>query len=232
MFVRRSLKLRDGSGGLAQPLISHETLLDCGRAEGVLALARMQAAALLRQIEAQRDTLLEEAQRQFWQRAGAQLGQWEQQRQQMWRMLEEQARILVNQALRRLLDDTPPPRRLNALLNQLARSQTEPVSAVLRCHPSVEETVQQWLDLLGESPWRLCPDESLPPDELRLVTEQGDFCIDWRTASDALLLPEDQEGLAEASGRAVKDSATSTAVSAFPVYMEPFAAPRPQRGNP
>jgi type III secretion protein L len=189
MLVRRSLELRDGAG-LVQPLITRETLRDCGRAEAVLAQAQERAEDLLRQAERQREALLQQARQQFWQQAEAQLGEWERQRQRMWDLLEEHARELVNQALGRLLDEVPAAQRIDALLAQLLRSQREPMSATLHCHPQSCAAVQQWLERHGDSPWRLHPDDSLAADELCLASEHGDFRIDWRAARDALLVAD------------------------------------------
>lgn len=188
MLARRLVEIRAGGPGLVQPLISRETLIDCGRAEALLAQAHERAAALLQEAERQAAAQLAEAQRAFWQQAEQQLKHWEQERLQMNRLLETHASQLVNQALQQLLGETPQPVRLQALLNQLLASQSEPVSATLRCHPQVRDCVQHWLDQQPATPWRLQPDASLADDEVQLSTEQGDFQLDWRAVCEALQL--------------------------------------------
>lgn len=189
MLARRLVELRAGAPRLAQPLIRRETLIDCGRAEAVLAHAQEQAAALLQEAERHAEAQLAEARQAFWQQAEHQLMRWEQERLEINRLLESHASQLVNQALQQLLGETPEPARLNALLKQLSASQSEPVSATLRCHPQVRDTVQRWLDQQPATPWRLQPDASLADDEVRLSTEQGDFQLDWRSACEALQVP-------------------------------------------
>lgn len=191
MLSQRTLELRPGSPGLPQTLITREVLLDSGHASALLEQARNQAEQVLIDAQQQRTELLERASLEFWQRANAQLSAWEQERQAMCQAFEQNATLLVNQALRCLLEKVPAATRLCALLKQLSATQNPPVDATLRCHPSGREAIQKWLGEHQDIPWRLQSDDKYPPQELVLETDEGDFRINWTSATEALLLPED-----------------------------------------
>lgn len=107
MLCRRKIDLYDSSPGQAPVLITQEMLRESAHASQMLARAKAQADEVLSQAAKQRDALLEQAQLAFWQRANAQLEQWEHQRQTLCNHLERYATSIADQALCCLLDDIP-----------------------------------------------------------------------------------------------------------------------------
>ena len=198
MLFRRKIELRPSTPGLPQTLITRQQLIDCGQVNEVLARARAQAVELLRSAQEASDALLENARCEFWQQANGQLERWQMEHATLCEELESSASQVVNQALRHLLDDLPPPARITALLEQLVRAQCPPLNATLRCHPQAREDVQQWLNTRADSVWQLQTDERLDPLTLALVTAQGDLRIDWPGTLENLLLPADNHGTDEA----------------------------------
>ncbi|MBM1193014.1 type III secretion system stator protein SctL [Pseudomonas weihenstephanensis] len=194
MLLRRKIELRADLPGLPSLLMPHQTLLDCGQAQQMLAQAHRKVDALLRAAHTASEAACEKARSEFWDMANAQLAQWATQHSALCQALESNATQVVNQALLHLLDEVPPTSRITALLAQLLRVQCPSLSTVLRCHPDAQESIQQWLSTHVENVWQLEPDESLPPLSLVLVSEHGDLHIDWFTTRDALLLPDPPDG--------------------------------------
>lgn len=194
MLVRRKIELRAGAAGLPSVLITHKELIDCGQAQCVLTRARETAKELLNRAQAESDARLEAAQQTFWERANAQLQCWQTEHQTQCKEMESNATAVVNQALHHLLDDVPPQARIAALLEQLLRTQCPPLDATLRCHPHSHAHIRQWLNTQTDTVWQLQIDERLDTQALVLATGLGDFCIDWRTTTGSLLLPEATEG--------------------------------------
>lgn len=194
MLSQRKIELRPGAPVLAQTLITRQHLIDCGQVSEVLAHARSQADELLRNAQQAADVLLANAQCEIWQQANAQLARWHMEHDSLCKEMESSARLVVNQALCHLLDELPQQTRITALLKQLVRAQCPPLSATLRCHPQAREDVQQWLSTRTDDLWQLQIDERLDPQALALITAQGDLCIDWPGAIEALLLPASAYG--------------------------------------
>lgn len=194
MLTRRTLELRPGAHGLPQVLISRQTLTDCARADEILAQARAQADQLLSRAQTAAETLLRKAHDEFWQQANAQLACWQRDHRALCQAIESSATQVVNLALSQLLDEVPPPARINTLLTQLLQAQCPPLSATLRCPPQALAQVRQWLGTCPDSLWQLQTDERLAPQALVLVTEQYDLRIDWATTSHAALIPDQDDG--------------------------------------
>ena len=194
MLSRRTIRLRPGTPGLPQTLITHENLIDCGLVKQVLAQAQAQADELLGNTQAASEDLLIKARGEFWQQANRQLECWQQAYSALCQGIESNASQVVNQTLRQLFDEVPQATRIAALLRQLLRAQCPPPSATLRCHPQALEDVRQWLDTQPDTAWRLQTDERLDTRALVLVTPGEDLRIDWATAIGALLIPVADDG--------------------------------------
>lgn len=191
MLSLRQIKLHPEAASLSQPVISRETLVDCGRAQALLENAQVQARELLLQAQQDREQLIAQARAEFWRQANTQLQRWETERQAINSAMENHATHLVNTALQQLLGEVPAPQRLNALLRQLTRAHNTQVNVTLRCDPHAYAQVQGWLTREGATAWQLQPDASLGALALVLETEEGDLRIDWGTAVSRLLLSED-----------------------------------------
>lgn len=195
MLTRRKIELRPNAPGLPHALITRQTLIDCGQAHALLARAQRMADELLGNAQQASDIRLEQAQREFWQHANAQLESWQREHGAMRDALESCATLVVNQALRHLLDDIPQPAQIGAMLKQLLSAQCPPLSATLRCHPQAHETVRQWLSSSqANTLWQLQSDERLDVQALVLVTAQGDLRLAWPAAVEMLLLPVTTHG--------------------------------------
>lgn len=194
MLARRKIELQPNASGLPHALITRQTLIDCGQAHALLERTQQMADELLNKAQQASGIRLEQAQREFWQQANAQLEHWQREHRTMLDALESCATQLVNQALRHLLDDIPQHTQIDALLKQLLRAQCPPLSATLRCHPQAHETIRQWLSSQANSLWQLQSDEHLDAQALVLVTAQGDLRLDWPAAVESLLLPVTAHG--------------------------------------
>ncbi|MEB2645709.1 HrpE/YscL family type III secretion apparatus protein [Pseudomonas canadensis] len=104
--------------------------------------------------------------------------------------LERYITGVVNQAIRHLLDETPQPQRLAALLKQLLASQVPGVNALLLCHPREIEALKHCLSRHDAARWRLQPDDTISTQTLVLKTDEGDFHINWAS----MLAPFSKEG--------------------------------------
>lgn len=187
MLCHRKIELHAHTSSLPHTLISRQTLEDSGQATSLLNRAKAQAEEQLRHAEQQREVVLEEASLEFWRRAEAQLDRWERDRQAMCNALEQYATAVTNNAIRCLLDETPNPQRLTALLKQLLASQVPPVEAALLCHPSELNVLKPLLAPPHATLWALRPDDTVPPQTLVLKTDEGDFRIDWASMFSLLL---------------------------------------------
>ncbi|NNA98757.1 type III secretion system stator protein SctL [Pseudomonas gessardii] len=185
MLCRRKIELTKDHC-LPQTLITRETLVECTQANTVLARAKTQAQDLLRQAEKERAALQENACREFWERANAQLQRWELERQAIFSNLEPIAASVTSQAIRTLLEETALPQRLNALLKQLMATQVPQTKATLLCNPSDRENVSQWLNRHTGGLWTLRPEEYIAPQMLVLETDDGGFRIDWASMVETL----------------------------------------------
>lgn len=189
MFCRHKIDLPKGSTAFAETLIPRETLANYAHAHNTLEHAKAQARQLLKRAEKQREKLLEQAGLEIWRRADAQFKRWEVERQAMYDNLERYASSIANQAIRLLLEDTPLPQRMAALVRQLMVSQMPMVKAALLCHPQELEAARQALADHNTTLWALRADDTVKPQTLLLQTEEGDFCIDWAAMRDTFLEP-------------------------------------------
>ncbi len=187
MFCRHKIDLPKGTGPFPETLIPRETLAGYTQANNALEHAKAQAKQLLKLAEKQREKLLENAGLEIWRRADAQFKRWEVERQTMYDNLERYASSIANQAIHLLLEETPPPQRMAALLKQLMASQMPVVKAALLCHPLELEAARQYLAAHNNTLWVLRADDTIKPQTLLLQTEEGDFCIDWATMHDSFL---------------------------------------------
>jgi len=190
MLCQRKIELHNHFPGPLQTLIPRQVLADCAQAGQILSRARAKANELVREAEDQRDHLLESARLEFWQRANTQLHRWELERQAMCDSLERTATCVTNQAIRKLLQDTPTVHRLNALLRQLLATQVPVIKATLLCNPLNQEHVEQWLERHCDVAWALRSEENLAVQTLVLETDEGGFCIDWNHALEGLLMTQ------------------------------------------
>ncbi len=185
MLCRHTIELLNGAAGLPRRLIPREELKDWEQANQLLRRANAQADELLNQAARKCEALQQEASLKIWQRADAQLKQWDLDRQAMCDHLEHYATAITHQAIRCLLDDIPPPQRLAALLKQLLASQVQEIDATLLCHPQDLEEIKQCLAQRNATYWKLHTDEAVLPQTLVLKTDEGDFRISWRSLLEA-----------------------------------------------
>ncbi|WP_347170277.1 type III secretion system stator protein SctL [Pseudomonas salmasensis] len=183
MLCRHTIELRSDASGARASLIRREELAHWEHATHLLSGAKAQADELISMAEKKCEAMLEQASLDIWQRADAQLQQWERDRQAMCDNLERYATAITNQAIRCLLDETPAPQRLAALLKHLLESQVQEVSATLFCHPLDLEEIRQGLARHKSRTWKLSADDTVHLQTLVLKTDEGDFRISW----DAML---------------------------------------------
>ena len=169
MLCRRKITLPPDAHSLSHGLIPREVLADCTQAEHLLTRAKAQADALLNRAQLSREALLEQAGQAFWQRANAQLHRWENEQKALCDNLERYITGVVNQAIRHLLDETPQPQRLAALLKQLLASQVPEVNALLLCHPREIEALKHCLSRHDAARWRVQPDDTISTQTLRYI---------------------------------------------------------------
>lgn len=190
MLCHRKIELCPNSPRLPQPLISRETLVDCGRADQLLRQTKERARRLLRQAKQQCEEQRNEASHEFWERANRQLKHWQMERELMCNALEQSASKLTNQALRCVLEEVPSDQRITVLLRQLLEIQSPAPDMTLRCHPLVRNDVMRWISEQENTLWNLQSDDTLDTQGLVLETSEGDFRIDWASSMEVLLLPE------------------------------------------
>jgi type III secretion protein L len=191
MLCRHTIELLNGTAGSPRSLILREELKDWEQANQLLRHANAQADELISQATRKCEVLQQEASLKIWQRADAQLKQWDLDRQAMCDHLEHYATAITNQAIRCLLDDIPPPQRLAALLKQLLASQVQEIDATLLCHPQDLEEIKQCLSQRNATYWKLHTDEAILPQTLVLKTDEGDFRISWRSLLEAFFNTSD-----------------------------------------
>ncbi|MGY2361831.1 type III secretion system stator protein SctL [Pseudomonas azotoformans] len=186
MLCRHKIELSSPSPHLLLSMIRREELANWKQANQLLHDANIQAEGLIRSTEEKCKVLLEKASLQIWQRADAQLMQWVRDRHAMCEKLEHYATVIINQAIRHLLDETVAPQRLAALVKQLIKSQVHEVSATLMCHPHDVEEITQCLVSHGTTLWKVNADNSIRAHTLVLKTDEGDFHISWSDMCEAL----------------------------------------------
>ncbi|WP_025856541.1 type III secretion system stator protein SctL [Pseudomonas sp. CHM02] len=187
MLCRRTINSPGGKPALSGSLISCETLASYTQADDVVEQAKAGAEQLLREANKQREDMLEKAGLEIWQRADAQLKRWEADRQALCDNLERYATAIANQTIYLLLEETPAPRRISALIKQLLGCHVPAIKATLVCNPYELETVRQYLESCRCHHWTLRAENTLEPQTLILNTEEGDFRIDWISMVNALM---------------------------------------------
>lgn len=195
MLCRHKIELSGPSPRLAHSMIPREELANWKQANQLLHDANAQAEGLVRLTQRKCEVLLEKASLQIWQRAEAQLMQWERDRHAMCENLEHYAALIINQAIRHLLDETVAPQRLAALVKQLIKNQVHQVSATLMCHPHDVEEITQCLANYGTTLWKLNADNSIRSQTLVLKTDEGDFHINWNDMYDVLCQQSKDRGI-------------------------------------
>lgn len=191
MLCRYKISSPGGAPPLPGSLISCETLASYTQASNVVDQAKAEARQLLNTAHAQREALLEKVSVEVWQRANAQLKRWEIERQALCDSLEQYATSIANQAIHLLLEDTPAPQRMAALIKQLLASHVPAVKATLVCHPLELEAVRACLTNRGSTHWTLRADDTIKLQSLILTTEEGDFRIDWTSLINIFMKPDD-----------------------------------------
>ncbi|MBK3434927.1 MULTISPECIES: type III secretion system stator protein SctL [unclassified Pseudomonas] len=196
MLCRHTIELRNDASGARGSLIKREELAHWEHANHLLSHAKAQADELISMAEKKCEAMLEQASLEIWQRADAQLKQWERDRQTMRDNLEHYATSITNQAIRCLLGETTAPQRLAALLKHLLESQVQEVSATLLCHPLDLEEIRQSLTRHKSNAWKLSADDTVHLQTLVLKTDEGDFRISWNAMLDTFF-KQDKEYLIE-----------------------------------
>ena len=180
-----------------QALISRDDLAQQAQAQSLLDAARREAQTLIeqaqqearqirQQAEADAASIGEDEQARFWQQAQPLFDDWHRQREAQQRQLVDLASRLLAEGLAHCLAEVPAPARLQALLIQLLNRCAPETQATLNCAPEQLPVVTAWLSERPALRWRLAPDERLPPESLRLVTDQGEMTIGWRALCQAL----------------------------------------------
>lgn len=186
MLCHHKIELAKASASPPRSMIPREELANWKQANQLLGGASAQAEELVRSTEKKCERLLEKASLEIWQRADAQLKQWDRARQTMCDSLEHHATLITNQAIRCLLDETAAPQRLAALVKQLLKNQVHEISATLMCHPHDLEEITQCLANHGGTLWKLNADSSVRSQTLVLKTDEGDFRISWNDMFEVL----------------------------------------------
>jgi len=186
MLCRSNIELSGRSSSVPRNIIPREELADWKHANQLLRDTSIQAEELIRCAEKQCEELLEKASLEIWQRADAQLKQWERSRQTMCDNLEHYATQITKQAIGSLLDETVASQRVAALVKQLLKSQVDEISATLMCHPHDLTEVTHCLAHHGSTLWKLTADNSIHSQTLVLKTDEGDFRISWHDMRNAL----------------------------------------------
>jgi type III secretion protein L len=190
MLTRKSITLLNSTADLA-PVISRNQLAMQQRAEAILQQAQQQSAKIVAAAEQEAEVatlgIRQRAEEVFWSQADKMFTDWQQQQQQMESDMLLVMDSVLTQALEQLLEEVPEQQRLSALLRQLLREKTQAEQAAyLSCHPSQQQWVSAWLETYSHLRWQLQPDETLPPDSLKLVTAQGELSLDWQQATRLL----------------------------------------------
>lgn len=183
MLCRRKIELRPNVPELSHPVIPRQIMTDFYEAKQLLNHANTQAEELLSMAKEKCEALQKKAALEFWERANAQLFRWGREHQEMCASLEQHATVIVNRAIKQLLDETAAPQRIKVILKQLLENQVPEVNATLHCCPDELENIKNYFANHKAPPWRLQPDDTIMAQTLVLKTEQGDFCISW----DAML---------------------------------------------
>lgn len=205
MLCRRIISSPGDTCALSGSLISRDTLTNYAQADNVVEQAKAQARQLLQEANEQREHLLEKAGLEIWQRADAQLKRWDAERQALCDNLEQYATSIANQAISLLLEETPAPQRIKALIKQLLACYVPAIKATLVCNPHELETVRQCLDSGSGNCWTLRAENTIEPQTLILNTEEGDFRIDW-TALVSALVKQDSSLSHDGSRRSPKNT--------------------------
>ncbi|WP_338476429.1 type III secretion system stator protein SctL [Pseudomonas khavaziana] len=184
VLCKHRIELHKSAPGVAQTLIPRETLSDFTQAQDLVNRANTRSKELLHQAKMKSEALLEQAALEVWKRADAQLGRWERDRLVMCQSIEHYATSVTNEVLRSLLEETPHPKRLAALIKQLLVSQVHEVKATLFCHPFEIDEIEQYLSKSTSTVWKLQPDEMITLQTLVLKTDEGDFVISWNSMLD------------------------------------------------
>ncbi|MGY2270795.1 MULTISPECIES: type III secretion system stator protein SctL [Pseudomonas] len=179
MLCRRKIELPTNVPIPLPPLISRDVITDVYKAKHLLNHANTQAEELLSMAEEKCEALQKQSTLEFWGRANTQLARWEREREEMCSNLEQHATLIVNRAIKQLLDETTEPQRLKALLKQLLENQIPKFNATLHCCSDEFEFLKHYFSSHGVSQWTLHPDHAITPQTLILKTEESDFCISW-----------------------------------------------------
>ncbi|ADP11384.1 type III secretion protein HrpE [Erwinia sp. Ejp617] len=193
MLTRKRITLLNAEADLA-PVIGQAQLCIQQQGQEILEQARQQAQAMLEEAERQKEAEMLSAQQRaeqaFWQQADTLLQSWQQQYQQLEEQVLDVMDSVLTQALSQLLTEVPQTQRLAALLRQLLRAKTLAEQGSLYCHPAQQVEIADWLRSHAHLAWQLQPDESLAQDSLKLVTANGELCLDWQQAVRHLLPPQ------------------------------------------
>ncbi len=189
MLVRRTLSV-GGQGPQGQQIVRLEQFRDSQAAVDVLSRAREQAEALLVEAQVLRQQVLDDATAQFWEQAVGFLQGLEGERQALHDAVVEASRQLLNRAIERLFEESPPGERARVLLTHLAASQAVATVATLNCHPQLGPQVQAWLAASRyASVWQVRENSSMALDALRLSCDNGEFELDWAGLQCCLSVP-------------------------------------------
>lgn len=202
MWKIKTITLLNGSEPPGKLLRAAE--MDCHQqGKAIIANAQQQAEAILTQAHQQAEHYLtqqrNEQETRFWQQAGVLFTDWQQQQELQEQQLVSLAEQLLSQAMRQLLEDFTPEQRYRTLLQQLLRQHPRQQQATLYCSGTQQEDIAACLSQQSHLVWQLSSDEQLTTDQLRLVTEQGELLVDWKSLSQQLI-PQ-----AEASQEAVNE---------------------------
>lgn len=181
MFVARRLVMPTACSLLHEPIIRREVLSEILRSVQAVEDMHVQAQAILAAAEEQAARRIEQAERDFWQRAEVFLQAWEAERERDLQAMANQIDFVLQQAWSQLLGEVGQPQRVAVLLDHLLRSQQRPLRAKLHCHPEHVQTVAQWLKGQPcEMLWTIQPDQHLEPGQICLATDTGQFDLDWK----------------------------------------------------
>ncbi|MRT54727.1 HrpE/YscL family type III secretion apparatus protein [Enterobacteriaceae bacterium RIT693] len=171
----------------ARSLVEQATL----RSEALLAEARQQAERAIAEAQDEAGRLViarvEDAERDFWQRAEIFFSEWQAERDAQSSAVVSQAQALINAAFEQLFGGLSEQQKLNALLTQLQGASARATDVTLY-HPSQHEApLASWLAAHPQLGWTRCVDDALAAETLLLQTAQGEFSISWASLQQHLL---------------------------------------------
>lgn len=122
-----------------------------------------------------------------WQECNALLGELNTEKEVLWNNIEQSATLVLNEALRKFMDDVSTNEKAYSLVRQLVKVHRQPKKGVLACSGELLESILNALDRHSIMHWEVVADPTLLEGELFLSTEQGGFRCSWDSIREGLM---------------------------------------------